>query len=444
MTDKQKEEVAKINTPNKYIWKVIAEFLCRFHNVSDVPYIMPFGSRTYTWEVMRENVLQVELSTPERVSVDIRTPEDAGGSVFACSVGNGKLLNDPQPKDKFIHPIQKVPMDVDPNNVYIYNITARHVKSSIPIDVAPRLNYYHTSMAALQNTVEQDNMFAEAGAVRGAFTVIKPTGPDGDDIECCPMPELTFAYQNRFFAQTMALVTEQNILNGIVKIPHEVCVAANLPVWKGTIPDPEEAMITGMMKSMNIDTTTEQGSIQKQGFIDQWKTDIMERFKDAPKSECFYAVPINHVLAWGLASEEYMSQRGVQAEQFRYVGPDNQAVVLYFLVQSAYFDQMLNSFKEKWLNKLDVRPLKDVAVEFLPIIKQEYEGIPQSVTHVTGQLSMRFYITYSAAPRLSAATIANLAPALCVGFPNCHHWTIDEVSKQLAIEKNRAQAQKKK
>lgn len=438
MKPKQSADYVKqLNTPNEYVWEVIATYLCRVHNVSDVSQIQPFGTRTYGWEIMRDVVLQTQFTTPERVAVKIRET-DPETSVISCAIGNGgsKMLSNPQPKDdeKFKHPITKEPLEVDLDNVFIYNITCRHAKMSIPVDMAVRLNYYHASMAALQDTVEQDIMFKESGAVRGAFTVIKPTPAEGVDIESVPMPELQFAYQNRQFIKTMALLNEQNLMNGIIKIPHDVCLAAKLPIWKGD-PEPDEAMITTLMKSMGLD----ENSSDRQHYVNQWKTDVMDQFKDATKSDCFYAIPINHVLAWGYSSEQFMEQRGHRVEHFRFTPATQgtgQSVVLYFLVASAYFDNVLSVFKEKWLGKLDRRPLKDVGFEFLPILKQSYEGIPDTVDTVTGQIAMRAYITFSAAPKLNAATIANLAPALSIDFPSCHNWSVDEIAKQMALEKH--------
>jgi len=418
----------QIQKPNEYVWEVIATFLCRRHNVEDVNKIVPFGQLTYGWEVMRDVVLGVESDTEYIAGLNIRTT-DAESQRISCPIGKSKMLDSPLPKKPFIHPVQGTPMEVDLDNVCIYNITCRHTKSSVNIPMAPRLNYNHTSMAELQNTTEVDTMFAEAGAVRGAFTIIEATGPEGKDIEAVPMPELRFAYQNSFFIRTMALVNESNLMNGIIEIPHEVCVAAKLPVWTGP-PEPPESMINKLMASMKLTSDDE-----RKGFKDQWTVDYMDRFKDLPVSDRFFAVPINHVLAWGYHSEEFMEQRGQRAEQFRYIGPDQQAVVLYFLVASAYFENVVSVFRDKWMNKIDRRPLNEVAFEFLPILSDKYKGIPETVTTVTGRILLRSYFSYGVYPKLNDTTIAKLAPALAPGFPSCHEWSVDTVAQTMALEK---------
>lgn len=417
-------EIAK---PNEYNWKVVATFLCRAHNVSDVNKIVPFGDMTYGWEIMRDNVVGVEVDTGMIESLDIRAM-DPEAQCIKCPI---RPLDNVQPKKQFIHPVQGTPMPINENDVYIYNITCRHTKSSVPIPMATRLNYVHESMATLQNTAELDTMYQEAGAVRGAFAVIESTGPEGKDVEYVPMPELRFAYQNSFFIRTMALVTDSNLMNGIIHIPHDVCVAAKLPVWKGP-PEPTDDVISRWMSSMKLTSDEE-----RQGFKEQWTADFMEKTKDGVRSESFYAIPINHVLAWGYQSEDFTAQRGHRVEQFRYIGPDKQAVVLYFLVQNALFESVISSFRERWMNKIDRRPLKNVAFEFLPILSDKYKGITSDkIRTVTGRVKMRAYISYAGAPVLNATTISKLAPALAPGFPGCHEWSVDTFAQTMVEEKH--------
>lgn len=425
----------EIQKPNQYVWEVIATFLCRAHNVSDVNKIVPFRDMTYGWEIMRDNVLGVEVDT-EMASLNIRET-DPEAQCIKCPLGarTTKLLDSVQPKKPFIHPIQGTPMPINENDVFIYNITCRHIKSSIPIPIATRLNYVHESMAELQKTTELDIAFQEAGAIKRAFAIIEATAPEGKDVEYVPMPELRFAYQNSFFIRSMALVTESNLMNGIIHIPHDVCVAAKLPVWQGE-PEPSEEMITSWMSSMKLTSDEE-----RQGFKTQWTKDFMEKNKDGVFSESYYAVPINHVLAWGYQSEDFTAQCGHRAEQFRYIGPDKQAVVLYFLVQNELFQSVISVFRKRWMNKIDRRPLKDVAFEFLPILSDKYKGITsEQIKTVTGRIKMRSYVSYAGAPILNATTISKLAPALAPGFPGCHEWSVDPFAKTMVEEKHAMEA----
>jgi hypothetical protein len=191
------------------------------------------------------------------------------------------------------------------------------------------------------------------------------------------------------------------------------------------------------MASMNLSSEEE-----REGFKTQWTKDQMEQYKDDPVSTKYYAVPINHVLAWGYHSEEYTRQRGHRVEQFRFTGPDQQPVVLYFLVANGYFDNVVRVVREHWIGKIDRRPLKDVAFEFLPVLADKYKGLPPQIETVTGRIKMRSYVSFMGAPKLREATLKELAPALAPGFPSCHEWSVDPIAQTMALEREKINASK--
>lgn len=424
---------------NKYKWMVLAEFFCRYFDVEDVPLIEPFGKRTYCWEPLKETKMTVEVLNTN-VKFHIRT-NDAEGQVVNCPFTPDTWKTQPQPKPAFVHPITNEPMQHDLSRVMIYSITCKHYRLNVPIQVAPRLNFYHEGMAQLQESREKDEMFAAAGAIRGAFTVLKPVN-GGADMHDVPLPELHFAYQNQYFTRTMALVNDKNLMHGIVVIPRNVCLAADLPVWKGSLPEVPDDELVSLLESMKIDPKSEEGIQKKQSIKEQIETQRNEDIKDKAKIEYFVAIPIVHVLAWGYQSEEFAALRGHRVLQFRYYAPGGQAVVLYYMVDNIQFDFLVAGFKRDWMRKVDVRPLTDIGFQFLPMLMPKYEGIPDEAVTVTGALSMRARIKFVSAPRLTQATIDNLAPMLIPGFPQCHEWSLDGVAQQIAIEKLRLAQEK--
>lgn len=419
---------------SRFKWKPVAEFLCKYFGVADAKDIVPFGNLTYAWELTSETTLGTEMTVEDAV-FDISDKVPAESQVVARFIQDAKLLDNPQPKRPFEHPITKVPMPSDLERVCIYGITCRHAKSTMPISVGVRLNYYHSSMSELQDTQEQDKVREAAGGIRGLFTMIHRTEPEGKDLSVIPMPTLHFAYQNDFFCRTMMYIDESNLMNGIVVIPPEVCEAAGLPIFK-KMPDPDERMISKLLASMKIDPASDAGKEQAEEAREQWRENIKDQCEGAKPITHFYAIPINHVLAWGFHSEEFMMQRGQRAEQFRVELPGGDAAVLYFLVGSAFFDTLLEGFRVGWMNKVDKRPLNQVAFEFLPILRDVYPDVPADVTKVMGSFSLRSYFTYCSGPKIGLKTQAGLAPALCPGFPSCHQWSPDEVARQLAIDKH--------
>lgn len=452
---RQKELQARIDR-NKFEFKPIAEFLCRHHGVSDVWQITPFGRRTHTWEVMRKKVVGIETKLTEATFLfaDPSASPDAV-SVFeeqqaiACPVATrATLLDNPTVTDPFCNPVTGRPLEYDLDRVCVYNFVSRKVKSTLPMNVAGRLNFYHKGIDAMYQLQQKDELIAKAGGVKGAFVSI-PYCPDGEDIECVPIPSHGFMCTNEDFTMCMALVNERNIMNGIVVIPHDVCVAAKLRVWTGP-PEPSEAFLVSALESLSMKDghtkrvlSQEEQAEARARFSEQYKQKFAEAAADKKKSTHFLAIPINHLMAWPLTSEEFANQHGYDYVQFRFNPPaganlptGDEPIVLYFLIGNAYFDILLEQFKKHWLNMVDMRPLSSIAVEYVPQLdRNRYKGVRPDASGVRGDLSMTSYMTYAVPPKLSQATIDNLAPAMTLNFPSCSNWSPDEIARQMAIER---------
>jgi len=391
--------------PLRYDWRVVAEFLCRWHGVADVPLINPFAKHPVcAWEIPRETTLGVQYEVGN-VQPNTTVP-------LTVRNGTGTPLGSAQPKTPFLHPQTQTPMgDTDLERAFIYSITCRHVRS-VGVSGALRLNYYHASMAELQDTRDHDRIFEAGGSVAGAFARVQP---GEHDLDCVPMREMVFGYQCAAFVRTMALISDANILNGLVTVPYDVCVRAQLPVWReDAAPDP--LIVDKLLRSLGLDPASEEGAQQRAEFVAQWREDFREASKSQRRIDHFVAVPINHVLAWAFHSEDFMRQTQLNVEPFGYEGEGGAPVILYYLVANVYMDQLMGTLREYWMHKADCRPLADAGFE-LVVPPDGASG---------GSVALRAYFKYMSVPPLSAATLANLAPALSPDFPPSHLWAREE------------------
>ena len=406
---------------------VISQFLCAHHGVANIWDFLPFGDRYLAFEMLRPVTLTVEsrlqhvVFSPHRPSESqvITLPlinDPAGVTRFLGRDGPA-----PAPERRFKHPETQQPMPLDFDRVYPYSVVTRHLASSVPWPVAIRLNFYHQGKELLEHRAEHDAMMAAGGAIRGAYATIQPTGAGGQDVEVAAMPYEPFAFRNDFFTGTMALVNESNLQNGVVIIPPNVCIQAGLPVFRGRIiqrDDDDAGALANAMMDMSISET-------EQKLMETAKKRELRPISD------WRAIPINHVLAWGMQSDEFARERGLRVYPFSYspnVPPDKNGkrpddITLYYLVDNVAYAQLLEYFRVAWMGKVDVRPLSSMAFELLPMQAQEMQRTTGKVPEqVTGNLTVQSSISYMVAPKLSEAQIAVLAPALHPEFPSCRQW----------------------
>jgi hypothetical protein len=275
---------------------------------------------------------------------------------------------------------------LDLNRVCIYNIVCRHVKTTAgSARIFVRLNYYHKGINELQKAEAHDNIIAAAGGIKGAFLAIGP-GAEDKELDVVPLSSLAFGPTNEAFTETMALINEDNLLNGVHHVPRDVCLAAGLPVYRGA-PEISDETLAAMLSGMSIDP--QDAPAVKQKLRVKWEDQI----DASQKIDSFYAVPERHVLAWGAIHGM------VHAEKM----PG------YFLIADVYFKRVVEQFRVTWMNKVDTRPLGDVAFEFLTP-QAGSAGAPTT-------LSLRSYLTYVAPPQgLTREYVATLMPMLSDGF----------------------------
>jgi hypothetical protein len=444
LTQEEAERLVQAHAEKeRYEFKVVARHLCEHHRVSDPHKIAPFGDRPEAWQVMREVTLGVEVGsvikkgldgegttpTPPLFQFDVSDPSaNPEAQCVQCPLDNKEwcqFLGSPLPLEPFKHPRTGTPMASDLDRVYVHSIVTRHVWSSVPISVAGRLNYYHTGVNETQQSEEQDRVFEAAGGIRGACISIDATPQEGKDVDCSPMPKLAFGYSNQYFTATMAHITDANLMTGIVEIPHAVCVEARLPVFRG-VPEPSEDILSRALKGMSLEEAQQKRTL----VVDQFKAQWEERAPPESRVQCFYAIPVNHVLAWALRSEDYVMRHNLRVERFQFYPPPgneaglphDQRVLLYFLLNDVTFRDIVINFRAVMMHPraVDVRPLSSIAFEFLPMLsKPPVTPLPPGTKRVQGVLSMRSFLSYYVAPRLSEAQVASLAPTLHPLFPAC-------------------------
>jgi len=404
----------------------LARFLCAHHGVHDVSQIEVWGRSTFAWDVCRESVIPIETKVAA-------APANGGQTT-----GYIRPLSNPQPRAPFKHPVNGQPMMADLGRVYIYNVVCRSYCNTTDQPYAVRLNYYNEPMSELQETRQQDAIYAEAGlgSARGAFAMLLPTGAEGRDMSETPLIETQFAYQNGPFIRTMALLNEHNIMNGLVRIPHEVCVEARLPVWQGEDKAfmPSESMIASALQAMQA--TPEGAPALRARYVAAYRAEMMEKWQKRGKSTYFVAMPINHVLAWAFHSESYRASGEQRVEEFRFSPPPGTPgaerlgnPLLYYLVPETLLQHTLLCVKRNWLGKVDVRPLESVGFEFVP----SAAAVGTAHAAPQGELTIRAHVSYFAAPTLMPATIAALAPALAPGMPSCFQWSREDMERDAAV-----------
>ena len=322
------------------------------------------------------------------------------------------------PKD----PVSGEPMPPDLSRVSIYNIVTRNILAALPngVQCALRAGFVHKGLDQLYGLEAQAEAQRQGGLLVGAYACIDRTPTDGIDMDHVAMP-MSRHYANAQFTSTMALVTEENMLNGIVAVPADVCRACKFPEFCEVAQPPEELVERVMM----------QRNMTREMFLAMWN-EKQNAYRSAQTPVTHYmAVPLVHVLAWSLRDPIYAAAHVEQSSQvraYRFHPPEgNQMglnphvpIVLYYLVNNVAFDSIVAEFKERWLNKVDVRPLDSLYWDFMPVVDKEQ--IPAGAKQAAGTVAARSYITYMVPPVLTDEQRRNIFPALCPDFPTCNDW----------------------
>jgi hypothetical protein len=462
---KQRYLKEKLEGRTQYEAPVIARYICQVTNTPNLTYLANrpngvFGVMPDAWSLVRERTLGVEFGSVKREDGSPNTElvfhlDDDGKSrmqqAISCYMSpqnkeTCRFLDDPRipAKECWVNPGTGQPVGGDLSKAHIYQWVVRHRRSTVPINVDVSLLHTHHGINQVQDLETQDKLFEGAGGTKGAFMTVTQTTVDGEDVKHVPIPSMGFGPTSPAFVKTMMLVNRDNIKNGIIKIPREVCLEARLPVYKGT-PEADERVLEGLMSQMSLEGDADKAEA-RQKMMDAAERGWNESLKNDPSKErveCFYAVPVMHVLSWPLHSDAFLQQKKVEVEllRFRPAGEGNDPVALYYLVSDVFFQGMVDGFFDSslgWWDKLDCRPLNETGVKLVPFTdRARYKDtIPGDVHTVKGMTMIRSYIKYMVPPvGLSPQAIASLAPTLAPGFLRSEEYVSEEEQQQLAVDK---------
>lgn len=256
-------------------------------------------------------------------------------------------------------PFQGLPYDL--SQVCVTSIYANYIKS------APNAHYYVQTVFIpkpyAEAQMEHERLYEAAGYPPRCVMVVKPNQNQELDIYIHRSPP-TDLYLHEAFVKTCAFLNPQNIMNGIVHL------------------DPE---LTKEFDKQTVVVNTE------------GREQLIE-------IESYYVVPYHHVLAWKLhITHHWRRNKGIYAKEVSIPDPHNPAdrLIICYLVCDVSFIVLYKDFCMNMLNRVDLRPLTEVGLDFTPME-------PQSV----GPAEISTVVNYIAWPTMTEERIRNLIPTL--------------------------------
>lgn len=411
--------------------EVLREFFLNHFKVQDPIQIDPYQSRVPSYALMRQHTWQVEVgSVANNMRVFKFQVPDENEPPHLYSERNAirfpsdtfRALNAPMPpKDKwFCNPATGEPMEPDLDHVAIFHITTRHVWASMKDFAMPvRVGFVHQGLDRLYGVTKLQESYAKAGVVQGAYGILHSTPKEGLDVDIVAMP-MARNFANYHFTSTMALVNERNLMNCILTIPGDVCARAGFAEFLPP-PDPREDLIEHVMRERGC---------TREAFLEEWRTKMNEARAGEVRPTHYVAVPDGHVLSWGLRDVRYavLHLGGAPVESFRFTPSAGNGrgytpgvpVTLYYMINNLTFDAMVKDFTKSWLGRVDIRPLKSLYWDFLPMVNPK--DLPPGTQQVEGVCMARSNVTYMIPPKLTQEQIDGLVPILDPSFPSSSQW----------------------
>ena len=287
----------------------------------------------------------------------------------------------------------KVLVTVDPNVAYVFNFANLSFKNKSTKTVGLLVSCFNAHVNEMIRLDEYDHAFENTGQLT-ANTVLLPE-TEGDLISM-PMPELRFSFMNRDFIRTMALITSDNLWNGIVCIPPEVCVQAGLQIrspgdqWEPTVSEDE---LMTMLKRLDIsDDTPDAESVKKQLLERERGRVVREGGPPLTPVQCYYAVPPDHVITWPYRGASHKSLKKLELRL-------NTIGLVCYVLDDVNLQQAIQHVTKSWIRKTDPRPLRDVGIDVTPPVKR-------------GELEVKSQIKYLVGPSPQIASTLKIAPTL--------------------------------
>jgi hypothetical protein len=220
------------------------------------------------------------------------------------------------------------------NDVSVRTMLVRYIKNPSPQKIYICKIFEPISG---QKEAEAINKMLEAvGAPRGCAIEMEPN-KEGQFNTFLIKENPQCIYLNEAFIRTYMHLDQQNIMNGTIKIPPEVCAQANLPKECGV-------------------------------FNEQGETSVFQ-------ADYYVLIPNGHVLTWCL---NIGSHRRLQKGMFALELTTNNKI-MYFIVPNVTFDAILKSCIENFMTeKIDRRPLNQVGIN----VVGGYAEVDMSMTFI--------------------------------------------------------------
>jgi len=292
-------------------------------------------------------------------------------------------------------------------------------RSSYPVHTSFRLNYTHKQF---QKTMEVKNRQQEAGGgVRGACLVVGPSATETIDLPNTPFIGcMNYGVLHPGFVKTMTninpgtnIVDEHgqllsldklfennngNLLNGIFKIPREICIKSGLVVYK-----PEEGDVTKIENS------------------------------EGKKLMHWYAVPTDHVLAWMCRTPpRFRKANGMNVLEYR-VTPrrslGREPFVLFFLVGDNTFRELYCGYLNNFSGRSDLTDLTKIGIEMVPSLNMEHK-VDDTVKMVKGEANVRVKFRYCVFRDLNMGQLRSLRPTLAKEMPPYNQYIVMESEQE--------------
>jgi len=217
-----------------------------------------------------------------------------------------------------------------PENSALVSVRTVMIRNaSNPNDAPATIRRLFSHPAGQKDEEIRDKMFAAMGRDGRAIVTLKPhqNGP----LSLMVMKESPeYLYLHSAFVKTFMLINEQNITNGCIPVPPEVCAVQNLPKV-ATLFDPQ-----GVSFNLEVDY--------------------------------YVLVPFDHILAWCLrVNDMWRRKKGLFALEMT-VSPQNggDAYILYYVVANQSFDLLKKRCLEGFVvGKHDCRRMDSCGFELV-------------------------------------------------------------------------------
>lgn len=203
---------------------------------------------------------------------------------------------------------------------------------------------------------QRDAMLEAAGVPRGTVLRLEPNFDSSVNQPIFQCPETDF-FLSQGFCRTTGCITQDNVMNGIIKLTPELCV--DLPKQV------DVANLEHIMVPMEV--------------------------------EHYYLVPRNHVLSWMLQIDhDTRISKGMFALDMSCKDPadPHRPKFLFYVVADKTMGKLVHFFMHSWLDKVDLRPLASLGLK------------------IEGQSVLRTSVTCNVWPQMSGDDVRSLRPTL--------------------------------